>query len=268
MARASLAMYDFVPPVRAANDRLWQGIRDRVRAAGYAAPDALDRVISHDGIWLQPDLVLAQTCGYPYVSHLRGKVRLVATPVYDFAGGEGTERVSFIIVAATSNAAALSDLRGSVAAINDWGSNSGMNLLRAAVMPLAREGRFFSSIKITGGHLPSIEAVQAGEADVAAIDTVSWGLLARHRPDMLEGVRILAETPGGPGLPFVTRLTATDAEVEALRQAIGDTIADPAHADAVEALGLKGIAVLTDEDYDRLDAYRRQAEDLGYPIIA
>lgn len=268
MPLASLAMYDSVPPVQEANDRLWQGIRDRLRAGGYDAPDALDREISYHGIWLQPDLVLAQTCGYPYVYELKGKVRLVATPVFAFAGGNGTERVSFIIVPEASTARSLEDLRGKIAAVNDWGSNSGMNLFRAAVMPLAKDGKFFSEIRITGGHLPSIAAVQNGEADVAAIDTVTWGMLAQHRPEMLKGVRILADSPAGPGLPYITRLTASDAEVEALRQAIADTIADPACADAVETLGLKGIERLSDADYDRLDAYRREAERSGYPIIA
>lgn len=268
MARASLAMYDSLPPVRAANIRLWQGIRDRLRAAGFEAPEALDFETEHDDVWLKPDVVLAQTCGYPYVSYLKGKVRLVATPAYDFAGGEGTERVSFVIVPEASKAQGLEDLRGKVAAINDWGSNSGMNLFRAALMPLAKDGRFFSVVKITGGHLFSIEAVRAGEADVASIDTVTWGMLDRHRPDMLSGVRILTETPSGPGLPFITRLTASDAEVDALRRAIADTIADPAYVEAMAALGLKRIEILGDDDYDRLDAYRREAERQGYPIIA
>jgi ABC-type phosphate/phosphonate transport system substrate-binding protein len=268
MARASLAMYDSVPPVRAANIRLWQGIRDRLRAAGYEAPEALDLETSHDDVWLKPDLVMAQTCGYPYVSLLKGKVRLVATPAYGFSGGEGTERLSFIIVPEGSPAKSLADLRGKVAVINDWGSNSGMNLFRAAVVPLASDGRFFSEIRVSGGHVPSIKAVRESEADVASIDTVTWGMLAMHRPEMVAGVRILAETPSGPGLPFITRLDASDDEVEALRNAIADTIADPAYADAVEALGLKRIEILGDADYDRLDVYRREAERLGYPIIA
>ena len=126
---------------------------------------------------------MAQTCGYPYVSHLKGKVRLVATPAYGFAGGQGTERVSFIVVPEASTAQSLADLRGKVAAVNDWGSNSGMNLFRAALAPLAKDGKFFSDVRITTGHLPSIKALQAGEADVASIDTVTWGMLGRHRPD-------------------------------------------------------------------------------------
>jgi ABC-type phosphate/phosphonate transport system substrate-binding protein len=93
-------------------------------------------------------------------------------------------------------------------------------------------------------------------------------MLAKHRPDRIAGVRILTESPSGPGLPFITRLDASDAEIEALRSAIADTIADPAYADAVEALGLEALEILEDTDYDRLDAYRREAERLGYPIIA
>lgn len=266
--RASLAMYDMLAPVLAANDRLWRSIRDRLRGAGFAAPDLLDRDISYSDIWLQPDLVLAQACGFPYVTELKGRVRLVATPAYSFPGGKGTERVSYVVVPAGSAFDSLESLEGSVAGINEWGSNSGMNLFRAAIAPLAREGRFFSEVRVTGGHLPSIRAVRAGEVDCASIDTVTWGMLAMHGPDMLEGVRILAETPSGPGLPYITRLSASDAEVGALREAIAGSIADPDLADAVSALGLVGIEILADADYDRLDAHRREAERLGYPIMA
>lgn len=268
MVCASLVMYDFLPPVRAANDQLWRGVRDRLRAAGVAAPDSLDRTLSYDGIWLKPDLVLAQTCGYPYVSHLKGKVRLVATPVYDHPGGEGTERVSYVVVRADDPARSLADLRGRVVAINDHGSNSGMNLFRAALAPIAGGKPFFSSVQITGGHVASMQVVQDCLADTAAIDTVTFGLASRFQPDMVAGLRILAETPAGPGLPYITRIDASDAELQALRSAIADSIADPSLSEAIASLGLRGIELLDDADYDRLDAHRRDAERLGYPTIA
>ena len=62
---ASLGMYDRTETA-AANDRLWAGIRDGLRARGIAAPEALTR---GDGAywpaWQAPDLVLSQTCGFP-----------------------------------------------------------------------------------------------------------------------------------------------------------------------------------------------------------
>jgi ABC-type phosphate/phosphonate transport system substrate-binding protein len=268
MPRSSLAMYDMLAPVQAANDLLWTGIRDRLRVAGLSAPDSLDRDISYSGIWLQPDLLLAQTCGYPFIRELQGKVRLVATPIYDFAGGTGTERASFLVASDQNEFADLEAFRGSRAAVNDHMSNSGMNLFRAALAPIAGGKPFFSEVVVTGGHLPSMKAVQDGIADIASIDTVSWGMLARHAPEMLDGLRIVGETPRGPGLPYITSLATSDAELKILQTAIKDAIADKDLAGATRALGLIGVEILDEDDYARLAQLGTDAERLGYPIIA
>ncbi len=262
---AALAMYDAPVAVAAANDTLWAGLRDRLRAAGVAGvPDRLTRGGSYADPWLDPRLLLAQTCGFPYVCQLRGKVRLVATPVYGFPGGTGGERRSVVVVAAGAPFAGVTDLRGSRAAINDPGSNSGANLFAALVAPLAVSRRFFSSVTVTGGHRESLAAVAAGQADVAAIDSVTFGLLARHAPEEVAGVRVIAETPGGPGLPLITRGAATDEEVAVLRAALADMVADPGLVAARETLGLVGMEVLGDADYDVLARYAAQAVARGY----
>ena len=62
---ASLPMYDW-DEVRAPTDRLWGLVRDNLRASGVAAPDALQRGGDMWGDWLHPDLILSQTCGFPY----------------------------------------------------------------------------------------------------------------------------------------------------------------------------------------------------------
>jgi ABC-type phosphate/phosphonate transport system substrate-binding protein len=268
MPRASLAMYDMLAPVKAANDRLWGGIRERLLSSGLDAPEELDRTTYYHDVWSMPDLLLSQTCGYPYVTELRGKVRLVATPVYDFPGGNGAERCSVIIVSDNDARPALVSYRGARAAINDWRSNSGMNLFRAAIAPLSGGKPFFSSISVAGGHLGSITAVREGRADIAAIDSVTWGLLARHAPEKLQGVRILEETPYGPGLPLIANGGASDAALGVIVTSVTDAIADPALADSIAVLGLTGVAVLSDDDYLRLDRLRQEAEALGYPTLA
>jgi ABC-type phosphate/phosphonate transport system substrate-binding protein len=268
MTVASLMMYDQPDQARSANDALWIAIRDRLRAKGMSVPDALDRSEDYHSYWLRPDLALAQTCGYPYVSELKGKVRLVATPVFSYPGGKGAKRASFIIVREDNPAQSLADLHGKRAAINDWLSNSGMNLLRTAVAPLAYGKPFFSDVIVTGGHLGSIAAVRDDRADVATIDSITWGLHARHAPEKISGVRILAETPTGPGLPYITRYDASDAEVTALRDAISGALGDPSVKDAVEVLGITGIEVLDDGDYAELERFRDEALRLGYPKVA
>lgn len=268
MLVASLLMYDRPDVVQNANDALWIALRDRLRARGLDAPDALDRSGSHDSYWLRPDLIFGQTCGYPYVRELKGKVRLVATPVFRYPGGRGARRASFVVVREDDPARSVAALAGKRAAINDWLSNSGMNLLRITVAPHAKDGRFFSDVIVTGGHMSSIAAIREGRVDTAAIDSITWGLHARHAPETVAGIRIIAETPIGPGLPYITRLAASDADVAALRESLAEVIADPANAEVLDTLGLTGIEIFSDAEYAELEGFDAEARRLGYPKVA
>ncbi|MFB2553216.1 phosphate/phosphite/phosphonate ABC transporter substrate-binding protein [Ensifer soli] len=269
MPIASLAMYVSPPPVAEATAALWAFLRDHLRHAGLAdVPDRLDATIRYDEAWLSPDLLLAQTCGYPYVRRLTGRVRLVATPVYGLPGCDGPTTRSFIIVGRDSAAGGLADLRGARAAINEPGSNSGANLFRATIAPLAKDGRFFGSVTETGGHRASMEAVADGRADAAAIDCVTFGNTARFDPGLTGRLRILAETPAGPGLPLITRADAPDAMVAQLRAALDAAIADASLASVRDTLALCGFARLSDADYAALSRLEADAVRRGYPAVA
>ena len=157
--------------------------------------------------------------------------------------------------------------RGRRAAINSRASNSGYNRFRAAVAPFARGGRFLSEVVETGGHVASLAAIAEGRADVAAIDCVTWGNVRRYAPERVEALRILAETPRTPGLPLITRGTASYAEVEALRTALDRALADPVLAETFATLGILGFEALTDADYDAVLDLERDAIALGYPAV-
>lgn len=262
---ASLAMYAWPPAVDAANDQLWAFVRDHLREEGVAGvPEGLDRSVAYSEPWLDPRLLLAQTCGLPFTERLHGRVDLVATPVYRFPGGVGPIRCSYIVVAANASFASVEALRGCRAAINDTDSNSGFNLLRALVAPLSKNGRFFASVTATGGHRASLAAVSAGYVDVAAIDSVVFGLAAQHAPEAIAGVRVLTETPATPWLPYITRADPTGAEVAALRRALSAAIGASELAAARSALGLVGLAFLQDDDYGVITRYAAEAAALGY----
>ncbi|RYD49220.1 MAG: phosphate ABC transporter substrate-binding protein [Sphingomonadales bacterium] len=266
---ASLAMYVAPPPVAQATDALWAFVARWLTDAGMAGvPGSLDRSISHDDAWMRPDLLLSQTCGYPYVTSLRGNVRLVATPCYAYPGCDGPDMRSFVIVRKDAGIAALEDLRGRTAAINSRDSNSGANLFRAAIAPIARGPRFFGRVIETGGHAASIAAVAEGRADCAAIDCITYGHVARFAPEDLADIVVLAETPSGPGLPLITRGSASDEEVALLRSALDASLVDPSLADVRDVLALSGFAVLDDSRYERLLELERQAAALGYPAVA
>src|SRR4029077_2743963 len=181
-AIAHLAMYD-LPEIRPAVEDLWKGVARRLRDAGLPdVPIALSRHLTHHESWRHPELLLGQSCGYPALHEFHGLVRIVATPLYDAPGCEGTKHCSFILVSADSNMKEIADLRGARFALNSWDSNTGMNLPRLAFAPFAKHGRFIGEIVETGSHAESLARVADKRADAAAIDCVTHALLARHRP--------------------------------------------------------------------------------------
>ncbi|MGA2044217.1 MAG: PhnD/SsuA/transferrin family substrate-binding protein [Roseiarcus sp.] len=264
---ASLGMYDF-PWLAEANDALWAGIAARLRAGGVAAPARLSRGAEPAALWRDPGLLFGQTCGYPYVTALRGAVALIATPVYAFDGCEGAEHCSFVVARLGDSRRGLADFAGARAALNAGDSNSGMNLFRATIAPLARGAPFFAAVIETGSHRASLEAVGAGAADLAAIDCVSFALIAAGRPELVAGIGIVARTPRAPALPFVISAALAGDRLDAVRGALFATLEDPALAPARARLGLVGARVLGEADYQRIAEIERAAVAAGYPALA
>lgn len=265
---ASLGMYD-LPWLHAANDVLWSVLARHLRARGIlSVPEQLDRDRPLGAIWADPTLVLAQTCCYPLATTLAGVVTPVASPIHDLPGCEGAMHRSVLVVPVASAHRRLADLRGRRVAVNGFDSNTGMNLLRAAVAPLAEGRPFFGSVAVTGGHLASMARVAEGTADLAAIDCVTFGLARRHRPDLTDGLRVIGETARTPSLPFVTRQAASTEDVENVRAALGEALADPEAAEACAALGLVGVLPPEPDACARVMAFEREAEAAGYPRLA
>ena len=133
---AALPMYDF-PDLLAAHDTLWEALAARLAAAGgEPVPRALSRDLALVDGWRHPGLLLGQACEYP-LAKSPGAVQIVATPRYSAPGSEGDRYRSAIVVRRDDPSATLADLKGRRCAVNQIDSNSGMNLLRAAIAPLA-----------------------------------------------------------------------------------------------------------------------------------
>ena len=260
-------MYDLTE-LQPATDAFWAAIATRLRQHNITAPKSLTRGQKLDKIWTDPDLLLAQTCGYPLVTSLAGKVQLLATPCYDAAGCEGPLYRSALIVHTENPAASLSVLRGKICAINTSDSNSGMNLLRAEIAPLAHPGeKFFARILVTGSHASSVEAVADGHADLAAIDCITWSHLQEKRPTATRETRLLGWTQSSPGLPFITSLHTGEAARQALIQVLHDVTTDPALAPIRTTLGLERFVELPLHAYDPILELQRAAIVAGYPTL-
>jgi ABC-type phosphate/phosphonate transport system substrate-binding protein len=264
---AILPMYDF-PWTAAANDELWASISARLAEAGVQAPPKVTRDGDLASLSRHPGLVFGQTCGYPYVTALKETVTLIAAPEYSFPGCEGASHRSFLIRRATDSRIALNEFRGAIAALNAHDSNTGMNLFRATIAPIAGGRTFFSAIVVTGSHEASAAAVAEGEADLASIDCVSFGLLGRGRPELIERVAIVAESPLSPALPFIAAASLPASTIAAVRNALLGALTDPDLAETRAALGLKGARIVAPADYDRVIEIERSAVATGYPHLA
>lgn len=265
---ALLPMYDF-EELDAAHNQLWAAIatRLRTRISGFV-PETLARGADLLPAWRNPGLLLGQTCGYPLMTELKQAVRLVLTPIYAAPGCDGAWHRSAVIVRTHDGVVDLAGLRGRRCALNGWDSNTGMNLLRATVAPIARGERFFREIIVSGSHYRSLAMVAEGEADVAAIDCVTLAHLTRIDPALTARIRILDWTPPSPGLPMITSATTDDATLEALRAALIEVFDDPALAETRSDLLIAGYEIVAYETYAAVGRLEALAARHGYPRLA
>lgn len=264
---ASLPMYN-PPGMRAANTAFWAAYGTLLREAGLRdAPAELqfDRKPVPDDIG--EEVLFTQTCGYPLQTLYRGQHQLLARPCYDAPGCSGSTHSAFIIVPKDSPARRMEDLRGKRFALNSLHSNSGMNLPRLMLARMGGAHPFFGEIVETGGHGPSIVKVAAGEADCASIDCLTWVFMNDYQPASVAGVRLLAQTPSSPSIPFVTSHRTDPETVAILKSCLFQLSDDPRFGAALGGLRIARIEAAPQADYDALLDLEKAAADLGYPDL-
>jgi ABC-type phosphate/phosphonate transport system substrate-binding protein len=236
---ANLGMYPFVE-VRWAYERFWEAVHDRVQWV----PPQLDWDVALDDSWVRDDLVVGHTCGWPLITRLRDRVRVVGTFVAATAQAEGYSYRS-VLVARRSGLP--SDFAGCVAAVNSLDSLSGWISLLAAVH--GPGARWSGDIVMTGAHLDSVRAVVDGRADIASIDAVTWWHIGRLLPSLVQDLVVIGTGPLVPCLPVITSAATTDEQLHDLRIAMVDAVFDPLVEPAARAMCAAGFVPLDLEHY-------------------
>ena len=238
---ASLPMYDR-PELSAAHQRFWSLTRQGLQDRGVDAPQTLSQRDDLMAVWTDPAMLLAQTCGMPYRKFLHGKVNLVGTPNYRLPDCPAGHYNSVIMVRKDDPRSTLQDYESATFAFNGENSQSGF----AAPLNHARTtGVTFPNRIQSFGHALSAQMVASGQADIAALDAVTWRLIERFDA-FANDLRILEVTaPATPVLPFIT---STNHDPELMFNAVAQAIAQLSDTEQ-DTLGLYGIIKIPASEY-------------------
>ncbi len=267
MRNASLPMYA-IPEISKAYSSLWRGIAKYLSLEGVKeVPTKLQFDRSVADLWSDPDLLFSQCCGYDVVGRYRNTLVPFAVPRYEINDCEGSEYSSLIVVNENCQFDNVLDMRNTIVTVNGTESHSGMSSLRHLVAPRNENGRFFKQVKLSGSHIESLRMIRHKEADVAAIDCVTYAFLAAYRPEALDATRVLGRTYHAPAPPFVTHSCLGLDLVRRIRTAIFRAFDDISLAPVRHVLFLKGISAVDIEAYQKVTDFEHRAIELGYPVL-
>jgi len=156
---------------------------------------------------------VAWICGAPYVRLRRQgtPLRLLAAPVWRAPRYEDRP-VYFadLVVRSDNPAQSFADLRGAHLAINDRGSYSGYESLRAELAAWGEHRSYFGRVTEVGSHQASLQHVLDGSVDVASLDSTVLEEQIRRHPDIAERIRIVHSVGPAPMPPWVAAPTLDD----------------------------------------------------------
>jgi phosphonate transport system substrate-binding protein len=197
----------------------------------------------------QQKVDFAWICDYPYVM-LKKDVRLLAVAVN---GGKPTYRSYLIVPARDTQTHSVNDLQGSVFAYADPYSNTGYLVPRFEIKRNgANPATFFKRTFYTWSHRKAIDAVAAGLAQGASVDSFVWDSLSKVRPDITARTRVAwqSEEYGFP--PMVAQRNVPDADFNRMQSILLNMKNDPQGRALLERLNLDGFMLGTPKLYERV----------------
>ena len=231
--------------LRDAWDTLYRAVATKVGESYPDTPPGLSWDIDPHESWNHPLMALSQSCGWPIVTALKDRVRVVGTFAADL---DGVVSPAYRSVIVAREGAVLGELRHARAAVNSTDSLSGwVSLLEAFEQ---QSNKWPGATVVTGSHAASLESLRDHHADVAAIDAVTWAHHSRLAPQSLVDLGVIGRGPEVPCLPLIVPFGTTDAAVEAWRQSFEAAVLDASLNDARRALLIGGFVRRDLADYE------------------
>jgi ABC-type phosphate/phosphonate transport system substrate-binding protein len=262
-------MYAVTPEVESA----WRALLQRIAAEAnvpleylpYPAPRPLE------DLWSRPDLGAVLMCGYPIALQL-APVQPIAAPIprVPWAAGRAVYRTD-LIVREDAPYKQLEDTFGGRAGWTVAHSHSGFNAFRHHLLAYRTAQRPTLYREMVGDLVTArnvLDAVRERRIDVGPLDAYWHMLIARHAPQVCEGVRVLSSTALAPMPAFVAAADVPADAVARLRAAFTSAAARPWFAEWADPLMLEGFAAATRAVFDPALEWDREARAAGYEAPA
>ena len=244
-------MYDF-PEVHTSTMQIVEALATSLSAIGLDAHAEVPNASVHADLmnhWSSDGMLLSQSCGLPFIEELHTSVNVVGTPLWtDVSDDRGGYR-TVIVVPKSLGIASIDQADGLRPVVNNTQSLSGWCSLGVALANVANNSLVGTSYVQSGGHALSLQMLQDGEADIASIDSVTYRMLSRHRPALVNNLRVIGYGPLVPATPIiVSKSAAVDAD-ELYRVVCGVFGRSDLQA-ALADIGISGFVRLANSDYD------------------
>ena len=244
-------MYDW-PETANAIDVLWSHIQNQLIQRDIEAPLALERNIHPVALWSKPDLIIGQTCGWPYANYLKEQVMPFARFHYDLPECPAGHYNSVYIGHDDDDFDHLASPQAfqfvEKIAMNSDDSQSGFHVFSEIAGAPAEEAIAKEKRIVTGAHRNSISAVANGDANLAAIDAVAFELAKHYEPEAVSRIVVLGTSKPKAGLPLITAQENQHLApllLEAVKHAVEET-----PEDVLRTLLIKGVVSAKPSDYD------------------
>jgi phosphonate transport system substrate-binding protein len=194
----------------------------------------------------QGEIDAAWLCDCPHVTGNR-EFRLLATPLFR---GQPYYNAYLVVPAADLSTRGILDLRDKVFAYTDPYSNAGHLSPRYEIRKSGADPEhFFRRSFFAHSQHNAIEAVAAGLADGAMVNSYVWETISRYDPALTGRTRVASRSQDYGFPPFVVYHALPEQTFTALQRALMDMHADPRGHALLEKMNLDGFGPPQPEIY-------------------
>jgi ABC-type phosphate/phosphonate transport system substrate-binding protein len=199
--------------------------------------------------WLGAGMLLSQCCGLPFIEELHTSVNVVGTPLWTDVSDESGRYRTVIVVPESLGVTSIDQAEGLRPVVSNTQSLSGWCSLGVALTNATNDSVVATPYVQSGGHAASLQMLQDNEADIASIDSATFRLLSRHRPALVENVRVIGYGPAVPATPFIVSKSLV-VDTDEVCRVISEVFGRSELQSALGNIGISGFVRLANSDYD------------------